>query len=40
MCRSEALMSLLISGALLSAIMALGAVAVASRDGPDGFSGA
>jgi hypothetical protein len=33
-------MSLLTLGALLSAIMALGAVAMTSRDDPDGFSGA
>jgi hypothetical protein len=33
-------MSLLVLGALLSAITALAAVAIASRDDPDGFSGA
>jgi hypothetical protein len=33
-------MSLLTLGALLSAIMALGAVAISSKDDPDGFSDA
>jgi hypothetical protein len=33
-------MSLLFLGAFLSAVMALAAVAITSRDGPDRFSGA
>jgi hypothetical protein len=33
-------MALLILGAFLSCIMALAAVAITSRDDPDGFSGA
>ena len=32
-------MSLLLVGALLSAVLAMGAFVLASHDGPDGFSG-